>query len=679
MGLLAAPPGRETRTRHLVTVGSVPTADLATAHEAWHPVRVDEALHDDDTVLVLVDMATASAPEYLGTLEGLSNRRLPFGMLPIAGGTSGDGFLRRRLEVEKLDIALDATRFRLMVSDTANDVQAPPMMRRVPDTAESAEGLREAEFLYLQGHSGPIDAALGRWFYLCSRHLHREGEARFYPCFGTDRCFRQRQFGRPEDSADGLVDPRTLKSSLMVFDGCSTFAVPGGLTPYATSLGRAFVESDVRAGVMTHGTSGMPFSGIVLLVVMLAEGLTLGEAVREANLHAHESSSPSSIEAGAASPLVVVGNPEVTVDGLRLLAPRPEPDADGIAFDLDEADISAAAGALVRLDLPPAPGQGWDVVEGGDFEWAHGVVHRDDSAYVWVSKATGGDGSSDRSRRKLRVEPTSARRAVDWQGCFAALHASSGWLGSLADAVEMRGGDGEPLRSLRDRLPNLIRQVEAAAGAADARVRRSVAPWPDAGSAKVLAEVQAHDQLAAEVVAAGLAAARIRTFNLWSPPLINLRSVDTGERCVCDARIVANVARHATVAMVRWILSCPGCGAISDAAGRSGEEASEAGPEAVGYPLSHRAVTGDLLRLPVRLLGDRGFQGSARSALADQFRERSVLSEVAAVEAGGERLMQLEIPESWPPGLAQAVTVVSCGGSVSFLDFDLLVLDRPPR
>jgi hypothetical protein len=675
MGLLVAPPRRESRIRHLVTVGSVPTADLATAREVWHPARVDEALHDDDTVLVLVDMATASASEYLDTLEALSERRLPFGMLPI-DGASGDGVLGHRLEVDELSIELGAVRFRLMISDTANDVRAPAMMRRTPDTAETAEGLRDAEFLYLQGHSGPIDAALGRWFYLCSRNLYRAGDAKFYPCFGTDRCFRQKQLGRPDNSSDGLVDPRTLRPSMMVLDGCSTLVVPGGLSPYATSLGRAFVESDVRAGVMTHGTSGMPFSGIVLLVSMLAEGITLGEAVREANFHAHESGAPSSIEASAASPLVVVGNPEVTVSGLRLLEPRPEPDPGGINFHLEEADISPDAGALVRLDAPTPSGQGWDVAEDGDFEWAHGVVHQEDTAYVWVSKADDRNGSRDGSRLNLRVEPTSARPAIDWQHCFAALHAGGGWLESLADVVEIRGGDSEPLRSLRERLPKLIRQAEMAAGAVDTRAHRSVGPWPDARSLAALSELQEFDEAAADVVAAGLAAARIRTFNLWSPPLINLRTVDTGERCTCGAKIVANVAKHATVAMVRWILSCPGCGAISDAAGSSGDDAAEAGPEAIGYPLSHRAAPGDILHLPVRLVGDPGFQGFARSALADQFREESVLTDVSSVDAGGERVMRLEVPESWPPGLAQAVTVVSCGGSLSFLDFDLLVLDR---
>jgi hypothetical protein len=669
---------RGATTRHLLTLGAVASSSVSIARESWRASRLNQRLRPDDSVLILFDPDTTPAARYVETLVAIERQRLPFGVLPVGRSMHDDAALTRRLGVDTLAITFEQARFQMMLADEATEPLAPPIVRRVADSPQLAQQLREARLLYLQGHSGPVDAAFGRWFYLCSRDLYESGTP-FYPCFGTDRCFRQYALGRPATSREGLVDPRTLGAELAVLDGCSTLTVPGSLFPYRTSLGRAIVESQVRVAVLTLGANAMPFSGVVMFVALLAEGYTVGEAVRQANRHAHDSRAPTSIVASGVAPWIVVGNPESRVTGLRLLAPPLEPTEDGFRFDLHDADVPAETGAIVRLHPLPSPRGTLDVLGAGD-RWVYGALHGEDTAYVWASRSQLEVDGAHQRHAEVRLTRRSLDRTPDWRSLFAALHADSGWLEALANLVKLYDGDSGPLRTLAASARDLIPRVEDAAATAIASRPGSVEPPLSDRTAAAVSELTRFDRTAADVVARGLAAVRIRTYNLWSPPLTDLATVAFAHECCCGAPVTANVLEHATVVMTRLVLSCPGCGAIAHVAScptLPGAPVAEIRPAVVGFPLSRHAAPGDTLCLPVQRIDDEPLCGFGCSAIIDQFRECSRVTEASPVEPACDTSIVLVIPEDWPLGLAQVVTVVAVGGALSFLDFDLLVTDDP--
>jgi hypothetical protein len=652
------------RTRHVLTLGDVGASVAEAAAGAWRAEKVDGDVDDADVVVLVADHGTTAPADYVATLQRLDRARIPFAVLPVWAPTADPRRIAALLGQDKLPIDFATARFRMPTCDGAAAPDAPAVLRSSPrDDPESASGdLRDADLLCLQGHAGPVDGGFGAWLYLCSRHLHQPGTTPFFPCFGTDRCFRQEYFGRPPTSDAGLVDPRTIAASLLLVDGCSTLPLPGSLFPYATSLARSVMESRAGAAVMTHGFSDLPLSALIVFLTGLAGGRTLGEAVREANEHGHDALVVASIRATGAAPWTLIGNPDATVTGLPLLERAAEARPHGVHVALD--DVPERTGALVSVPELPAADHGFDVTC-SDGRWARGALRSGGGACLWVA---GGGGPVE-----VTLVPRPADATGPWRRAFASLHVGRGWLEALADRVAARHGDDAELRSLAELFGEVQRAAEDLAASPVPRRRGAIEPPLAATAADVSAALERLDRATAVAVARGIAAARTRTFGLWSPPLLDTGFVDVGETCLCGAPLAAHGFRHPILDASRLQLDCPGCGPAGDVAADRAADDGALVPGVVGLPPTRHARRGETLVLPARRPAAGGAIGAACPALVDQFHERGVVSEAVALPPACELELTLPIPADWPEGLAQVVTVVSIAGELSFLDFDVLV------
>jgi hypothetical protein len=663
-------------TRHIITLGAVDNRILDAVVSSWRADKIGGPLCSSESVLILIDQENAAPAEYVQALQDVDILSCPVGVLPISRDSASLSSLKRLVEHDIVQIDFEKSRFRLSSPSEGNLPSAPFVLRRglQDDQLSVSQDLKNADFLVLQGHAGSVDAGFGPWLTLCSRHLYKSGTLPLFPCFGTDDCFRQELHGRPVTSAEGLVDPTTLQTPLLIVDGCGTFPLPGSLYNFDTSIVRSIMASEVRAAIMTHGVSATPLSAFVLFMAMLARGRTLGEAVREANHHQKKLGCPSSIDGRGVAPWILIGNPEAKVSGLPLVETAFKRHDDGIEFTLDARDVPVQTGTLVALVNVFDKDGPFDITcsEGC---WARGTLHRDGCAYIWVSvQATGQD--SVQSRVMVNMSRRPPDPASQWRERFKWFQANRGWLDRLASLVAKRSGDAEVLRSvisLRNQIGTAIEQVAFATAPYRPQVISPPLAISTLGLARTMEQI---DCRTAEVIGNVLRFAGARLSYLWSPTWLESGSVRLADLCSCGCPIIGQLRRHPILELVRMELSCPACSLLGDVASRSIVNAP-------GSQTFEPIITGTLKeRIPTRgttinwsLLRhcDEQIEGFACAALFDPFRKRQVVTDVVNVPPLARLEVPMKIPNDWPEGLSWAAMIVTIGGTVSLLGFDIIV------
>ena len=661
--------------RHILTRGRVQRAFLDAAANIWGADKVNQPLAPFESVLLLVDQETTAAPEYVQTLVELERQCCSVGVFPISNDSSTVACLERLLSEDTLEVEFSKSRFRLRNCEEANLDTAPPILRRAryDDKDSVSEDLETADLLVLQGHAGPVDGGFGRWLTLCSRHLHQPGRSPLYSCFGTERCFRQALHGRTTTSLDGLVDPTTLRSPLLVLAGCGTLPIPGSLFRYETSIARSIMASKVRAAVMTHGVSATPLSVFIVFIAMLARGYTLGEAVREANHHGQDLTSPSSSEGLAAGCWIVLGNPEIKVLGLQLLETLLRSSGGNSEFNLNENDVPAQTGRIVSLaQIPRAEGK-FDLVS-SDGRWIRGASHRDGRAYVWVSgRETRSESVPSPVVIALPRRPPDP--VYDWRRMSLWLQTNRVWLERMATVVAERNGDDGPLRSLITLWDNVSGTIEHLAFASSGEPQ-TIAPPLAMLAEPLIQRIAQLDRVTALTVASAVPVVGARLFRLWSPTWPSDGYAQITERCSCGCCIIGNVRRHVILGLVRVYLLCPACGPLGDVSASCTANALgaiEVTPAVMGVPKERLVARGATMKSPVQRRCNEPFQGFACAALFDSFRERRVVTETYGIPPLTVVDVPIMIPNDWPEGLSHVAVVVVIGGQISLLDFDIVV------
>ncbi|WP_142270626.1 hypothetical protein [Streptomyces sp. SLBN-115] len=657
----------------------MPGEFLDAAVDLWRADRVDQSMRTGESVLVLVDQDATTPAEYIQTLLAIDHYSSPVGIIPISKRSSDLNQLVRLLGDETIHIDISRSRFRLTETAEANFPSAPPVLSRARqgDPASVAEDL-QADLLVLQGHAGPVDAGFGRWLTLCSRHLHQPGEPPTFPCFDTYQCFRQKLHGRSPFSKEGLFNPTHLTSSLAIIDGCGTIPVPGSIFNYETSIARCVMESQVRAAVMTHGVSASPLSTLIVFLGTLAEGLSLGEAVRGANHHVYQVGSSTSMGGVAAAPWAVLGNPEIKVSGLPLIESVPRSTELGAEYSVDEAFLDSPFGGLVSLlGLSGRPGP-FDVTA-PDGRWVRGALSARGRTYLWIA----GPGPHAKPKAGEQVKVLLSKRPDDPTSCWRRkskwMQANKVLLHRMADTFTKRGGEEDHFRTLISLWDEISGEAELAAFAVTPLRRQSISPPLTSRTERLDARINALARVTARAIAAAVPVTGARLSRLWLPPWLPAGTVHFSEQCSCGCPLVGDARRHPLLELVRVEMRCPACGSAGDVCGErvtSASGAFECAPTVMGGPKQRAVPAGAAVEVRVRRLGGEETEGFASAALFDPFQQRQVLVDGTGVQPLSTTDLAVTIPEDWPQGLSQAVVAVVVGCEISFLDFDIMVQSR---
>jgi hypothetical protein len=656
---------------------SVDRAVVGLAAKIWKADEINGQIHDTDTLLLLFDPLHTTPPAFIETLTRASTLGVPVGVIPVFPGDDPQTLLTRLLGNDRLEVDFSYSRFHL--SDSPQVPGIPPVLSRADQGSPQVvdDDIEQADLLFLQGHSGPMDGSFGRWLTLCSRGLHTAGTPALYPCAGTERCFRQSSQGRADTSRDGLIDPRRLKSSLVVVDGCGTFPVPGSLYPYEQSILRGLMLSQVRASVLSVGISATPFSAIVLFLALLARGNTLGQAILQANLHRRDMGSPASIEGIAAAPWLLVGNPAAVITGIPMLECAAERMSDtSVQFLLPADHVSASTGTLVSVKYPSAIEGPLDVAC-YPRAWAHGAMHQE-HAYLWLGSSVDGD-TTEATRVVLSARPGAGSEV--WRACFFWLNAGTQWLSGMAQALARREQDNSALLAIIAFREELAVSAEQAAYADTPYRELEIAAGLDAATAHLVLVLGQVDRLTATAVAESIRFAGARLAHLWSPPWLHSGYAQVDQRCLCGCAMVGHVRRHPLHDLLRIELSCPTCSLIGDAAAEFDGTSGGAAPRAMlkASMRQRSLVCGQPIQWTVEANAQDRFEGFACATLFDPFRTRQAVSQTLQIGTACATTVELDVPYDWPAGLAWATLIFTAGGRVCLFAFDVEVQATPAR
>jgi hypothetical protein len=654
---------RKNCRRHIVTLGDVAPAICDHVVDSWGAVKVNGALTRDDKLLVLYSPDMTSPSDFLGIVAQAGGLGVAFGAVPIYPD-DGDSF-RRFLSDDDVVLSLADCRFRLDGASITNDDRAPSILTRTlaPGPADIANDIATARLLFMQGHSGPADGSFGRNLTLCSRPVHRAAMPVFFPCAQSDACFRQ----NPMQAEIALVDAQSLMSPIVILDGCGTFPVPGSIYRYEQSILRSLVRGgQVRAAILSIGISATPPATIVLLMALLAAGVTLGEAVLRCNRLRSQAGSPSSLAGGDAAPWVLVGNPDLKATGLEIGEARILANGLGrFVVEIDDASPSAtgrlamAAGVDVRCPL--------EIVK-DTAQWTLGACEADGTVYFW----TNGMGADRPAPIRIGLAPADPDASARWREHLAWLRAGTAWLDGLGRVIEGRGGDAAPVRSLIALRSDFAQSVEMAVYAAAPRSTAEILPAL-AKVAPSLTEASLQiDKATARIVAAAIPAAGARLSHLWNPSWHHAGTADLATVCNCGSTMAGHTRRHPLLAIERIEISCPACSLVGDVSALP----RAAGNPAVGVAeaqIDQRVATpGSDFGWMVRRGDSLDAPAFACGTLFDPFRVHKMTSDTIAV-GGDPALVCLPIGADWPQGLSWTTLVLTTRGQISLFAFDVVV------
>ena len=612
-------------------------------------------------VLVLYDPDRTEPSDFFAVLDRVAAQRAGLGVLPIRSGETTAEGVARFLRREPIPLSLAECRFRLGSSPLYSDPRAPAVLRRaLEDTIDAAASDAGARFLFLQGHSGPVDGSFGRAMTLCSREVHLPGEAIFFPCAGTKTCFRQSPMGEPPN----LVNPRSLAADIVVLDGCGTFPVPGSIYAFDQSLLRGFMLGDAMAAVLSIGVSATSPGLPVLFMAALAQGMPLGEVVRLCNvLRARANSPTSSMQAGA-SPWILIGDPALRVTGLELTEVSPiQWSESGYHVALPPGD-DGDTGRMIAL-------RGFDRYEPLEIAetstaWAVGGNDGAGSIYLWTGSHDDSPAPPQIVLRAATARPQPWRDSVHW------LRASCDWLSGLADTVATRRQDAGPIKHLIGLRQRAADALELALHAATPANVVDVARGFGSVESDLRKLLVACDEHGCEVVAAMIPHAGARLSHLCAPAWHSQGTVAVGRNCVCGTPISGHMRTHPLWGIGRIELSCPVCSLIGDVA---------ASPEAPNVPdgfatLECRVLArGEALVWQVETGVDGLSDGFACAILFDPYRERIQRSALIELVKGCQKVTAA-IPLDWPEGMSWATLVTAVAGRISMFAFDIVIRGR---
>jgi hypothetical protein len=632
----------------------------------WRADRIDEPIRPSDTVLLLVRQAGLSSGAYVDALEELDRHGRPLGIIPI-----GDDFaassVSRLLQHDAIVVDFTTARFRMSCAE-ANLPTAPTVLQcaRFDDPASVANDLGAPDLLLLQGHAGAVDGNFGPSFILCSRHDGELSEPPLYPCFKTGACFRQELYGRLPSSTEGLIDAATLRSALVVLDGCGTLAVPGSLFRYETSLVRSLLAGQARAAVMTHGLAATPFAAVVAFLGMLARGRPLGAAVRAANLQSRLAHGP-----GTRSSLpswILVGNPDVHVEGIPLLEATAVVNGHTLEVSLDSNEIPPDTGAIAAIGSV-TPADGPLDISCADGRWGSGAIDPDGCVSLWVGPSV--RTSHHAQPEELVLSFTKRPRDVTrrWRDRARWLRVNTPWVTQLTNEVESRGGDGAPLRALASSSRAVCQAVDYAAFASVPLRPGTIAPSLASLAHSLDAELADLDRRTVSAVAEAVPVTGARLFRFWHPPWLHEAQINTQGTCSCGCRVIGIVCCHPIFDVSRVLLSCPACGPIGDVTGRV-TNTRDIVPTVSMATSTRYLRRGATVKWPVGLAPGCSPGFACVAMIEPPFRHRWAISEVFAVQADSTCDVALEVAADWPLGLSRVVIVVAAGAELSFLDFD---------
>lgn len=176
---------------------------------------------------------------------------------------------------------------------------------RVFDARTADEHIRTAlmserfGILYLHCHGSGFDLKLGTRLAGCGRSRMRRGfdaslTARAPACVSSGRCFR---LDAPLDALanhEAFVDLADIEAEILVLDSCFAFSGKGGMTAPNFHALQALLHSGRNGCIVAH--AGLPetdFAAYAALHERLADGVPVGEAVRETLNKASDAATPS--------------------------------------------------------------------------------------------------------------------------------------------------------------------------------------------------------------------------------------------------------------------------------------------------------------------------------------------------------------------------------------------------
>ena len=666
--------------RHIVTIGCVDDAALDRAASIWQPEKINGSFESGDVFLLLYDPQIETPAAFFEILAQIDAVAAPFGVIPISSCEDHPVDFSRLLGSESLDIKWSDSKFRLVGTASANTPDAPSILSRAlhDDPSSVEDDITGAGFLFLQGHSGPVDGSYGKWLTLCSKPIHRSGEPIFFPCAGTDNCFRQRNQGRDATSQKGLIDIQNISASLLVLDGCGTLPIPGSIYCYEQSILRALMLSKIDISVLSIGVSATPFSVIVVFLATLALGATIGEAVREANNSRLASGSPSSLPGSAVGPWVVIGNPDMTVNGLVIsevvadIGPE-----DRVQLTLPPDDGAQDTGRLISIDNLPVEIDDWEIVNNPSY-WVQGARYGLKTAFFWTGQ-TGSSADDKNADRTIILAPKKPQSHGSWASVYAWLQGGCRWLATLAETLAMRGMENQPIVELIAARREILPLVEMATSAVMASNKNEIVRNIEHSTDNLHALLDGLDRATAMMIASAIPHAGARLSHLWAPPWNHEGYAQVKTKCGCGCQLVGNVRRQAIDGLLRVELSCPACSLVGDvAAFASGDDPdTQTIYPTVEAALNLRSPThGDQLQWKLERVAADGFSGYACATLFDPYGKRYQISDPVPVSARANAKISLELFEDWPIGLSWVTLAFASGGKISTFAFDIDIQRR---
>lgn len=405
-----------------------------------------------DDALVLVAPEDTGA-DLVDVLERMGTTTRSIGILFTDAGLEGRWAALKLLLVD--EVPAESMQVVASAYPPQDAVGAPSGLATTDSSAALA--VAEADVVVFSGHADAWDAFAGRSAIFCARGdlpPPPDADRELLPCFWGRGCFRQERVGREAFSKEALVPARSLRCKVLVLEGCNVLrlgAAPDALTHgLVYQAGQSGAVAVVASIALMHVVPGAD----ALLIGLLQDGFTLGEAVARANRARRAG-------VGAAAgrvlgPLLVVGNPR-----LKLRCAPPEratvdPGEQEMTLTLP-ASASRPRGCVTVFDIPACPGSYIQVLDRPAALWLNGAITDEGRAYLWARWSA--DGPVPPVRLAIgHADPWRAERAC-WRATIDAL---LGWVPVLG-VLTMRADASPVYASIAELVPSLIERFARAA------------------------------------------------------------------------------------------------------------------------------------------------------------------------------------------------------------------------
>jgi len=544
----------------------------------------------DGSVLILLNPDATPAQTVIGILGELSSAGRGFGCVLVLDSVEARFAVLKSLMVSRItvrpeSVAVISGRYAPASAQGAPDVVCSREIRDADASAERRgmpakpreQRVREADFLILNGHASAFDSGVGRDFVLCARLGATAGGRRVFPCFHDGACFRQGDRDYPPNDPRGLVGLAEADAPVVVISGCNVFAAGRSWFDAGRSMAYQGTQTSSLALIVSAGFSVSSLELDFLNMALAAEGLALGEVIREVNRTRWETLEHATGLPPRLGPLILIGNPSATITGIVLQSPPVEwVDRGCVRFKLSEVEVAPASGALIRIRIPPRDGRPYilasRIPEG---LWCRGVYFAGNSApvlYLWVGSGSHPSEPGDRIVLHLVDEDPWREAASRFAHALGELGFWFFHLSTIRRKLEERGVKTEAMDEALRALP-LVRRFLARAIVL-LRVKRGV----------VVVDQKALDSLVRDAAGhvARLSSALLRCsleytyafgcfhFLAWQADYVRLKAEGPLGRCRCgEAELYADkYVSPDGPGHERMVYYCAACGLVGEDDGR---------------------------------------------------------------------------------------------------------------